>query len=259
MSERLRSLTDEQLGVALAGLEVDWPPTPDLAPSVMAAARADRPRVVRLPLSRPKRILLVAAATVLLLAGAAVAAKILVDLGAVVVEVAPGPPGVLPTPSSVPFGESITLEEATRLLGDEVPIPVRLGPPARIWADEILTDAGEVVRVTAVWRPGPGLPAIPGTRAGAVLMRFEGDTDQAFKEVYEDTGRVEPSMFDGTEALWTTGTHLLELLTSEGVVFVRVDGNVLLWRDGPFTMRLETSLPKTAAVEVADSIPEGTS
>jgi hypothetical protein len=259
MSERPRSLTDEQLGVTIAALDVEWPPTPELAPAVMAAARAERPRVVRLPLSRPKRILLIAAATVLLLAGAAVAAKILVDLGAVVVEVAPGPPGVLPSPSRAPFGEPITVEEAVLLLGDDVPFPARLGPPARIWADEVLTEAGEVVRVTAAWRPGPGLPAIPGTRTGAVLMRFEGDADQAFKDVYEDTGIVEPSRFDGTEALWTSGTHLLELLTSQGVVLVRVEGNVLLWRDGSFTMRLETSLPKGAAVKVAVSIPPGTS
>ena len=258
MSERIRSLTAEQLGVAIAALDVDWPPTPDLAPAVMAATRSERPRVVRLPMSRPKRILLIAAATVLLLAGAAVAAKILIDLGAVVVEVAPGPPGVLPTPSSVPFGEPITHEEAVLVLGDDVPFPAGLGTPDRIWADEVLTEAGEVVRVTAAWRPGPGLPAIPGTRTGAVLMRFEGDTDQAFKEVYENTGRVEPSRFDGTEALWTSGTHLLELLTSDGVVFVRVDGNVLLWRDGPFTMRLETSLPKAAAIEIAASTPSGT-
>ena len=30
-----------------------------------------------------------------------------------------------------------------------------------------------------------------------------------------------------------------------------VDGNVLLWRDGPYTMRLETSLPKAEAVRIA--------
>ena len=55
---------------------------------------------------------------------------------------------------------------------------------------------------------------------------------------------------DGVEYYWTTGTHVLQLLTSEGVVYVRVDGNVLLWRDGSHTMRLETALPKAEALRI---------
>ena len=224
----------------------------------MATTRSTSSRVTRLPLARPKRILLVATATVLLLAGAAVAAKVLIDLGAVVVEVTPGPPGTLPSPSPIPFGEEITLEEAADLLGDEVALPTRLGPPDRLWADELLTDAGEMVRVTAAWRPGPGLPAISGARFGAVLMRFEGSADQAFKEVFEDTGVFRPALVDGREASWTSGTHVLELLTSQGVVLLRVEGNVLLWPDGPHTMRLETALPEREAVRIAESL-SGTS
>ncbi len=259
MSERLRSISDEQLGLALAGLDVDWPPAPELAPAVMASVRFAPPRVVRLPLSRPKRILLIAAATVFLLAGAAVAARMLIDLGAVVVEVGPGRAGTLPTPSSIPFGERITAEDAADLLGDEVPFPAALGPPDRIWADEVLTEAGEVVRVSAAWRPGPDLPAIPGSKSGAVLMRFQGDADQAIKDVHQDTGVFEPARVDGRAAFWTSGPHVLELLTGDGVVLLRVEGNVLLWRDGRYTLRLETTLPKGAAIRIAASIPTGTS
>ncbi len=260
MSERPASMNDEQLGAALSALDLEWPPTPRLAPAVMAAARdaERRPKVVRLPMSRRKRILLIAAATVLLLAGVAVAAKLIVDLGAVVVEVTPHAPGSLPSTSAIPFGRPITLDEAGDLLGRAAPVPARLGPPDRIWADEVVADGAEVVRVTMVWRPGPDLPVITGTRYGAVLMRFEGDADVAFKDVYADTGVVEPAPFDGIEGIWTSGTHLLQLLSSEGVVYVRVDGNVLLWRDGSYTMRLETSLRKAAAVRVAASTPAGT-
>jgi hypothetical protein len=255
MSERLRSMSDADLGDALAGLELEWPPTPDLAPAVMAATRsARRPRVVRLPLSRSKRILLIAAAIVLLLAGAALAAKFVIDLGAVVVEVTPTP-GTLPTSPSVdPFGRPLTLEEATAVVEGDLMLPERLGPPDDLWADELFTDAGEVVRITAAWDAIPGLPAIEGTTHGAVLMRFEGDTDQAFKEIYENTGTVEPAIVGGAEAIWTTGPHTIRLLTSEGIVYTEVDGNVLLWRDGPYTMRLETSLTKGEAVRIADSV-----
>jgi len=52
----------------------------------------------------------------------------------------------------------------------------------------------------------------------------------------------------------STGPHTIRLLTSEGIVYTGVDGNVLLWRDGPYTMRLETSLTKAEAVRIADSL-----
>jgi hypothetical protein len=254
MNERVRTMSDDQLGAALATLDVDWAAVPDLAPAIMARVSVDRvPRVVRLPLSRSKRILLIAAATVLLLAGAAVAAKIIVDLGAVVVEVTPGRPGLLPTPSIAPTGEPITLGEARALLGEDVTLPSGLGAPDRVWADEVFTDAGEVPRVTLAWLARPGLPRIQGARYGAVLQVFEGDANQASKELYEDTGVLRFETIDGVEYYWTRGTHLLQLLTGDGVVYVRVDGNVLLWREGSHTMRLETVLPKGEVLRIVTS------
>ncbi len=254
MSERLRSMSDDDLAVALSSLDIDWPPTPALSPSVMARASADRhPTLVRLPLSRAKRTMLIAAATVLLLAGAAIAAKIVIDLGAVVVKVTPSRPGNLPTPSIAPTGEPVTIEEAAILLGRDVPILERLGPADRVWADEVFTEVGEVARVTLAWRARSGLPEISDTRYGAVLMVFEGDANIASKDVYEDTGVLQFETIDGVDYYWTRGTHLLELLTREGVAYVRVEGNVLLWRDGPHTMRLETSLRKAEVIRIAAS------
>lgn len=251
MSERLRSMADDDLGAALSSLDIEWPSTPGLHDAVMARAASERPPIVRLPVSRPKRIVLIAAATVLLLAGAAVAAKIVIDLGGVVVEVTPSHPGILPTPSIAPTGASVTLEEAAVLLGREVPVPGGLGRPDRVWADEVFTEEGDVTRITVAWHARQGLPEISNTRYGAVLMVFEGDADLASKQLYEETGVLEFESVDGVDYYWTTGTHLLELLTGEGVVFVRVEGNVLLWRDGSHTMRLETSLPVDEALRIA--------
>ena len=252
MSERIRSMSDDELVGGLALLEVEWAATPELAPGVMARVSSERqPRMTRLPLSRPKRI---AAATVLLLAGAAVAAKIIIDLGAVVVEVTPTRPGLLPTPSIAPTGEPITLREAGILLGKDVALPPRLGEPDRVWADHVFTESGKVPRVTMAWRARPDLPEISGTRYGVILMIFEGDANQASKEIFEDTGVLRFETVDGVDYYWTTGTHVLQLLTSEGVVYVRVEGNVLLWRDGSHTMRLETDLPKADALRIATSM-----
>lgn len=253
MSERLRTMSDDDLGAALSALDIEWPSTPALHTAVMARATSERPSIVRLPLSRPKRIMLIAAATVLLLVGAAVAAKIVIDLGGVVVEVTPSPPGILPTPSIAPTGEPVTLEEATVMLGREVPVPSGLGPPDRVWADEVFTEEGDVARVTIAWHARQGLPEISNTRYGAVLMVFEGDANVASKDLYEDTGVLQVESVDGVDYYWTTGTHLLELLTSDGVAYVRVEGNVLLWRDGAHTMRLESSLPMTEALRIAAS------
>jgi hypothetical protein len=254
MSERIRSMSDDELGGALAALDVEWAATPELAPGVVARVSSERqPRLVRLPLSRPKRIALIAAATVLLLAGAAVAAKIIIDLGAVVVEITPTRPGLLPTPSIAPTGEPITLREAGILLGADVALPPRLSEPDRVWADQVFTESGEVPRVTMAWRVRPALPEISGTRYGAILMIFEGDANQASKEIFEDTGVLKFETVDGVDYYWTTGTHVLQLLTSEGVVYVRVEGNVLLWSDGSHTMRLETALPKVEALRIATS------
>jgi hypothetical protein len=254
MSERLRSMGDDDLGTALSTLDVEWPATPELAPAVMArVATQEHPGLVRLPLSRHKRIMLIAAAAVLLLAGAAVAAKIIIDLGAVVLDVTPNRPGLLPTPSIAPTGQPVTLEEAAALLGRDIPFLERLGRPDRVWADRVFTEVGRVARVTLAWRARPDLPEISDTRYGAVLMIFEGDANLASKSVYEDTGVLQFETVDGVDYYWTRGTHLLELLTSEGVVSVRVEGNVLLWRDGPFTMRLETALPRAEAIRIAGS------
>lgn len=255
MTERITAMADEELGAALSALELDWPTPPDLTTSVMAGVGAGRaPRVVRMPLSRRTRILLIAAATTLLLAGAAVAAKLVIDLGAVVVRVPEGA-GTPPSASPAPFGEPIDLEQASDLQGDEVGVPTALGRPDRVWADHLITDSGSVVRVTLAWEAQGDLPAIAGSRFGAVLMRFEGDQNVAFKDVYEDTGTVEPARVGEVDGVWTTGRHSLQLLTSEGIRYVRVNGNVLLWRDGPYTLRLETALPKAEAIRIAESIP----
>ena len=56
MSDRLRAMSDDELGARLAGLDLDWPETPDLAASVTAATRQLRAarRPTPLPRSRAR-------------------------------------------------------------------------------------------------------------------------------------------------------------------------------------------------------------
>ena len=50
------------------------------------------------------------------------------------------------------------------------------------------------------------------------------------------------------------GPHELDVVTAGGDRRFLIGGNVLLWRSGDLTLRLETALPKADALRIADSI-----
>ena len=263
MTARLQSMSDELLGRALAETAADlaWPATPDLGPAV-AASIVERERVPglarpRLGLPSRRRVLLLVAAAVLVLAAAAVAAKLVIDLGAVSVEVIPGRPTALPSApaTEADFGIPVSLARAARIAGFDPLVPEALGTPERVWVDRgaVSYTGDEAARVVLAWRPGPGLPAIPGTTWGAVLMQFEGAADAAVKLVFEDAGTMGPAYVNGTDGYWITGDHELDLLTPSGVHPVRVTGNVLLWNDQGLALRLETRVDKAETIRLAET------
>jgi hypothetical protein len=265
MSERFRGYDDATLGYALASLadDVAWPSPPDVAQEVMRSIR-DRerhPSLARPRLSLPSRrwTLVLAIATVLLVAGVAIAAKLVIDLGALTVELVPGRPTSLPSlPSGgTDFGRAVTLEEAADIVGFTPSVPQALGPPDRVWVDEAVSSfetSDRTARVVMAWRPNSDLSRIPGTRWGAVLMEFDGEANVATKIVYEETGSLHGAIVDGRSAFWTTGPHELDLLGPNGVRRYLVTGNVLLWDEAGQAARLETVLGKHAAIQIAESI-----
>jgi hypothetical protein len=265
MSERLRGYDDPTLGRALASLSdhVAWPSPPDVAPEVLRMIR-DRERHPvlgrpRLSLPSRRRTLVLVIGGILLLAGAAIAAKLVIDLGALTVELVPGRPTSLPglTPVGADLGRPVTLDEAADIAGFTPLVPGALGPPDRVWVDEAVTSfetSDRSIRVVMAWRPTADLPRIPGTRWGAVLMEFDGDANVATKIVYEETGSLHGALVDGRSAFWTRGPHELDLLGPDGLKRYLVTGNVLLWNEAGPAARLETALGKHAAVQIAESI-----
>ncbi len=192
-------------------------------------------------------------AAILLVAGAAIAAKLVIDLGALTVELVPGRPTSLPslTPVGADLGRPVTLEEAADIAGFTPFVPAALGPPDRVWVDEAMTSfetSDRSVRLVMAWRPNADLPQIPGTRWGAVLMEFDGEANVATKIVYAETGSLRRALVDGRSAFWTTGHHELDLLGPDGLRRYLVTGNVLLWDEAGLTARLETALGKHAAI-----------
>ncbi len=264
MKERLLEMTDEQLGRAIetTAARVDWPATPDLATSVIASIGAIEARSSlappRLSLPSRRRTLLLIAAALLALAGVALATKLVLDLGAVAIEVVPGPPTSLPTDvaTSEDLGREVSPSRAAAIAGFDAALPAALGPPDRTWVDEVEIDFGgpTAPRIVSGWDPEPGLPAIEATDLGAVLMQFEGEWEVAAKQLHAETNRFGEAIVDGRSAFWTTGEHELRLITSDGAVRVLVTGNVLIWQDGGFTFRLETALGRGRAIRIAETV-----
>ncbi|MEX1262668.1 MAG: hypothetical protein WEE66_01840 [Actinomycetota bacterium] len=265
MNERLHAMDDEQLGTALASVELAWPSTPDVATIVGATIREHRaaPALVapRLTLPSRRRTALIIAAALLALAGAALAARLVIDLGAIAVEVLPGRPTALPTnvATSSDLGREIPLAEAEKIAGFPAALPTALGPPDGAWLEEAevgLESSDVAVRIVTHWFPfGHGdLPIIGGTKTGAVLMQFEGEWEVASKQLYAETNRFGVAIVDGHDAFWTTGEHELMLMAGGTIHRFLVTGNVLIWQDAGYTFRLETALPRKAAIAVAETV-----
>jgi hypothetical protein len=265
-ADRLRALTDDQLGAELAALapSIRWPRTPDVATRAEHAIREAerRPSLAPTLLSLPsrRRTVLVIAAALLLLAAAAFAAKLVIDIGAASIAVIPGRPTALPTATVTggDLGRPVTIEEAASIAGFRPGLPGALGPPDRTWVDRARVDfppAQPVARVALAWRPRPDLPRIPGSRFGAILMAFEGESTAISKTLSEQTDRSGEAIVDGRTGFWTTGPHELDLLApGGGTSTFLVRGTVVVWQAEGLTYRLETSLSREAAIRLADGV-----
>jgi hypothetical protein len=264
-AERLRALRDDELGARLQGVApvLGWPETPDISLAVADAIRAAerRPKSMPLHLSLPsrRRTVLLIVAAVLALAAVALAAKLVIDIGAVSVQVLPGRPTALPgtTASGGDFGRPVTLERAAAIAGFRPGMPAALGPPEQVWVDRTRPDfppSEEVARVAMAWPPDATLPRVHGSRYGAVLLVFEGEGNALTKTIFEETDHYGEAIVDGRIGFWTSGPHELELLDpSGGTSRFLVKGNVLIWQAEGLTYRLETMLPKSEAIRLAET------
>ena len=200
---------------------------------------------------RRRRSLALLVAALLLLAALAAAARL--SIGAVTIREEPRPPRTLPTATeTVGFGDPTTLARAEAELGASVLVPSVLGEPDAVYVDRVSASS---VRATLAWPPSAPLPRIDALPWGGVLMEFRGEAALATKTLYGDArGTVEPVTVRGEDGYWLTGPHELDVVTAGGDRRFLVGGNVLLWRSGDLTLRLETALPKADALRIAHSI-----
>jgi hypothetical protein len=191
---------------------------------------------------------------VILLALAALAAKVVIDLGALTIDTIPGRPTALPSAvaSGPTLGHPTTLPDAEREAGFTARVPDALGSPDTVWVDETPDGA----KIVLGWKPRVSLPTIDGLPWGALLYEFHGDAGMASKLLFTEGNTFEQVEVDGHDGWWISGPHELDLVTGEGTYArYRVSGNVLVWKNGDVVMRLETTLDRTAAIRVAQSVP----
>jgi hypothetical protein len=230
---------DQRLAALGATLEV--PPAPDLVPAVLARLPA-RPRRRR----PARRTLAVAFAAVLLLAGAAMAAPptrdaILRVLGlrGVRIERVPHLPALPPGPGArFGLGRRIPLARARHAASFTALLPP--GSPAAYLGHDV---------------PGGRISLMTGP---VLIIEFRGTaTPFVFKLIGPGT-KAKLVRINGGPGVYLSGApHEVLFQTQTGQVQtdrVRLAGNVLMWQQGPVTIRIEGTHTLAQALALAQSL-----
>lgn len=259
---RLTVMELEQALVELAP-RYPYPPTPNLATAVRRriVARPLAP-VRRLTLWRDPRRLALAAAVVLVLAGAAALinptsrdaiAHFFHVRGVIVSRVSPLPSLSPVTPLNL--GRRTTMADAQSAVSFTVGVPASLGAPDAVYVDSEVP-GGEVA---LAYTPRPGIPLVKPTGLGVLVTEFRGDLIPGFlsKEVGPSTTLEETSV-NGDPGWWIAGEPHLVFVRVSGTdtqVSLRMAANTLIWEHGGVTYRIESSLSKADAFRIAAGLP----
>jgi len=293
MADRLlHQLPDGELEVALRGLApaVAWPSAtvpggPDIAATVRARVEllpgprhAGRTTAANLldawrwswrPARRALLLALVALLGLVAIAGA-------LGLGLpglrIILGEAPPAPSAIAEPSRAPSVPATTGALGASLgLGDELdpadpgelharagfpvllPDDPEIGPPEAAYIDDV--KGGQV---TLLWRTRAGLPATQQPEIGLLVSQFRGTVGRDFfAKATNSNTIIAPVEVGGQDGYWITGApHVLFWEGPGGFVddSRRWVGDVLLWSDGTITYRLETSLGRARAIEIAETM-----
>jgi hypothetical protein len=215
------------------GQELEYPPEPDLAPAVLV-------RLDRRPF--PWRLVAVALAVLAVAVGAAFAVpqarttilKWFHLRGVTVERVETLPPAVEPSQ----LGRALSRDAAERAVGFQLALPPR-SKPGRVY---VLDGALASVVLRAEGRP-------------LLLSEYRAVDFALLKKSATAQTVIEPVLVNGEPGLWLEGgPHTLTYFNRRGEFRQRtvlIRGNVLLWTDGPLTLRLEGRLTKARALDIA--------
>jgi hypothetical protein len=149
----------------------------------------------------------------------------------------------------------LTPAEAEAYDGLPLAVPAVLGDP-----DEVYVSATGIVSM--LWAPRDGLPAMPRTGAGLLLMAIPGDLDAGMvsKIVVESRASVAPVTVGGADGFWISGApHVFRYLLpggGDGSVTSRIVGDALVWQEGEVVLRIESAAGRDATIGLAESMTD---
>lgn len=247
---RLAEASDADLARALVAAGRTLPyPEPDLVGTVserlLPATRVPPSRTGGRPRAQARRVALVAVVLLVLAAGTAVAAGLRVP-GVALRSSAPSARHERATALALDgafLGRRVPLAEASRQVDFDVAVPQvpGLGPPEVFVADQ----------------PPGGRVSLRYPGAGVLLTQFRAELDDEFF-VKGVPDAPEPVAVGETQGWWVEGRHAFVYRDADGraVTDVVPDATgVLLWARDGVTFRLQSELPRTRALAVAESVP----
>lgn len=206
----------------------------------LAAAVAGRLQ----PRRRPSRTHWLLAAAALLAGGAAVTPAVADWLGTDEVAIVQGPPpSTAPAAPPLDLGRRVTLDEAAATTGFRPVLPSALGQPDEVWLDD---------------RPATPLVWLRW-QGEALLTQLVGHlTDQPLLQKYTGGATVEALRVGSRPAYWIEGAHQVAVEDHDGdlvTLRLRTADSTLLVDMVTFTVRIETTGGRAAAMRIAESLP----
>jgi hypothetical protein len=253
-------VTDLERQLTQLGRDLDWPPTPDLTPSVRERL-APSPPVRRRPVIF-RRSFAIAIAVLLILAGGVFAAvpgvrdavlEFFGLQGATVERREHLPPAPKPRPPAV--GQRTTLGHAGEVLGFEPLVPRAAGKPDAVFVDGSVPGG----RLSLEYGARRDLPEAKSTGLGLLVDEFRGDLNPEYAgKMAGQATRIEPFTLDGERAIWVAGAPHFFFYRAPGNAFeerrLRIAQNVLLLEHGRLLVRLEGAFGRAHAIELARSL-----
>ena len=235
-------MTSLEIRLRALGHEVELPPEPDFASTVIQQLEGARPFQWR-------RVTALALALVAIAVGAAFAVpqartailRLFHIGGETIVRVDTLPPAVERS-EAAGLGSPVSRSEAERTLGFRLLLPpVHGGAPERVY---LLGDSVGTVALRSHGHP-------------VLLSEFSSPGEMGLKKLTLTQSEVQWVRVDGRDAIWIRGTHTLTYFDRQ-LSFreqtIRIRGNVLVWTRGRLTLRLEGSLTRAQAIALAQTV-----
>ncbi|MCU1400069.1 MAG: hypothetical protein JWN62_3178 [Acidimicrobiales bacterium] len=163
-------------------------------------------------------------------------------------------------PVRLDLGQPTTADDAAHRTGLPVPLVRSLGPPAGIF----VVSPPESGQIVVAYPPSASVPESPLGGIGALVSSMPGIIDDGlFLKTQDPATTVDTLTFTNAagrtvQAIWLSGSpHEYVFQDRSGnPVFdtLRLATNTLLWQDGDVTYRLEATVTRDRAVEIAATV-----